>query len=54
MPRVDLSVIGKENDPVEFEYTRKDVVLYSLSVGATEQEYSLVYEHASDGFAATG
>ncbi len=49
MPKVDLSVIGKENDPVEFEYTWKDVVLYALSVGATEQEYTLVYEHAPGG-----
>lgn len=49
MPKVDLSVIGKENDPVEFEYTWKDVVLYALSVGATEQESSLVYEHAPGG-----
>ncbi len=49
MPKVDLSVIGKENDPVEFEYTWKDVVLYALSVGATEQECSLVYEHAPGG-----
>jgi acyl dehydratase len=49
MPRVDLSVIGKKNDPVEFEYTWKDVVMYALSVGATEQELSLVYEHAPGG-----
>ena len=26
MPKVDLSVIGKKNDPVEFEYTR-DILL---------------------------
>jgi len=49
MPKVDLSVIGKKNDPVEFEYTWKDVVLYALSVGATAQEFSHVYEHAPDG-----
>jgi acyl dehydratase len=49
MPKVDLSVIGKENDPVEFEYTWKDVVLYALSVGATERDDSLVYEHAPGG-----
>jgi len=49
MPKVDLSVIGKKNDPVEFEYTWKDVVLYALSVGASAQELSLVYENASDG-----
>ncbi len=49
MPKVDLSVIGKKNDPVVFEYTWKDVVQYALSVGATEREFSLVYEHASGG-----
>ncbi len=49
MPNVDLSVIGKKNDPVAFEYTWKDVVLYALSVGATEQELSLVYEDAPGG-----
>jgi acyl dehydratase len=49
MPKVDLSVIGKKNDPVVFEYTWKDVVLYALSVGATERELSLVYEHAPGG-----
>jgi acyl dehydratase len=49
MPKVDLSVIGKKNDPVEFEYSWKDVVLYALSVGATEEEFSFVYEFAPDG-----
>lgn len=49
MPKVDLSVIGKKNHPVEFEYTWKDVVLYALSVGATERDLSLVYEHAPGG-----
>jgi acyl dehydratase len=49
VPKVDLSVIGKKNDPVEFEYTWKDVVLYALSVGATAQESSLVFENASGG-----
>ena len=49
MPKVDLSVIGKKNDPVVFEYTWKDVVLYALSIGATERELSLVYEHAPGG-----
>jgi len=37
MPDVDLSVIGKQNDPIEFEYSWKDVVLYALSVGATDK-----------------
>ena len=35
MPTVDLSVIGKQTEPVVFEYTWRDVVLYALGVGAT-------------------
>ena len=46
---VDLSVIGKKNDPVIFEYTWKDVVLYALGVGATAQELPFVYERAKGG-----
>lgn len=49
MPDVDLSVIGKPMGPVVSEYTWKDVVLYALSVGATPDELSLVYENAPGG-----
>ena len=49
MPKADLSVIGKKNDPVEVAYSWKDVVLYALSVGATEKEMSLVYENVPGG-----
>lgn len=49
MPKVDLSVIGMKNDPVEVKYTKKDVILYALSIGVTEKELSLVYEHAAEG-----
>ena len=49
MPKADLSVIGKKNDPTEIEYSWKDTVLYALSVGAKTDELSLVYEHAPDG-----
>lgn len=49
MPKIDLSMIGKKNDPVVFEYTWKNVVLYVLSIGETERELSLVYEHAPGG-----
>ena len=52
MPTADLSVIGKKNDPVVVEYTWKDAVLYALSVGATTEELSLVYENAADGMKA--
>jgi acyl dehydratase len=49
MPKVDLSVIGKKSEPVVFEYTWKDVVLYALGVGASADELSFVYEKAPGG-----
>ncbi len=49
MSTVDLSVIGKKTEPVVFEYTWRDVVLYALGVGATAEELSLVYENAPGG-----
>ena len=49
MPKVDLNVIGKKTEPVVFEYTWRDVVLYALGVGATAEELSLVYENAPGG-----
>ena len=49
MSEVDLSVIGKPMGPVVSEYTWRDVVLYALSVGATPDELSLVYENAPGG-----
>ncbi len=49
MTDVDLSVIGKPMGPVVSNYTWRDVVLYALSVGATPDELSLVYESAPGG-----
>jgi len=49
MSKIDLSVIGKKTEPVVFEYTWRDVVLYALGVGATADELSLVYENAPGG-----
>ena len=49
MGKVDLSVIGNKSEPVVFEYTWRDVVLYALGVGATAQDLSLVYENAPGG-----
>ncbi len=49
MPKIDLSVIGKKTEPRVFEYTWKDVVLYSLGVGATADELSFVYENDTGG-----
>jgi hypothetical protein len=49
MPEVDLSVIGKKTEPVLFQYTWKDVVLYALGVGVSADELSFVYENAPGG-----
>jgi acyl dehydratase len=49
MSQVDLSVIGKKTEPVTFEYTWKDVVLYALGVGASAQDLDFVYEDAPGG-----
>jgi acyl dehydratase len=49
MGKVDLSVIGTKSEPIVFEYTWRDVVLYALGVGATAEELSLVYENAPGG-----
>jgi len=52
MRKADLSVIGKKTEPVVFDYTWKDVVLYALGVGATAQELPFVYERTPGGVKA--
>ena len=49
MTEVDLSVIGRKTEPVYFDYTSKDVILYALGVGASSGELSYIYEGASGG-----
>ncbi len=49
MPQVDLGVIGRKTEPVIFEYTWKDVVIYALGVGASAEDLDLVYENAPGG-----
>lgn len=49
MPAVDLSVVGKKTDPIVFQYSWKDVVLYALGVGVSADELSFVYENAPGG-----
>jgi acyl dehydratase len=46
---IDLSVIGTKTDPIAFEYTWKDIVLYNVGVGAGEKDMALVYENAPGG-----
>lgn len=49
MPQVDLSVIGKKTEPVIYEYTWKDVILYALGVGASVDELDFIYEGVPGG-----
>ena len=49
MTRVDLSLIGTQTEPVVFEYTWEDVVLYNIGVGANATDLTLVYENAVGG-----
>ena len=49
MSVVDLSVVGKKTDPIVFQYSWKDVVLYALGVGVSADELSFVYENAPGG-----
>jgi acyl dehydratase len=42
---VNLDVLGKEFGPFEFKYTWKDVVLYALGLGATNEDLNFVYEN---------
>jgi acyl dehydratase len=49
MSKVDLSVIGTKTEPIVFEYSWKDVVLYNIGVGADENDLALVYEKAPGG-----
>ena len=49
MAKVDLNVIGKKTDPVAFEYTWRDVVLYALGVGVPAEDLEFIYENAAGG-----
>jgi acyl dehydratase len=49
MPSIDLSVIGTKTEPIVFEYTWKDIVLYNIGVGAGEKDLAFVYENAPGG-----
>ncbi len=49
MSKVDLSVIGTKTEPIVFEYTWQDVVLYNIGVGAGAKDLAFVYENAPGG-----
>jgi acyl dehydratase len=41
---LDLSVVDKRNQPVNFTYSWKDTVLYALGIGAKKDELDWLYE----------
>jgi acyl dehydratase len=41
---INLGLAGKKSDPIPFQYTWKDAVLYALGVGAKIDELDYVYE----------
>jgi acyl dehydratase len=41
---INLKLVGKKSEPVEFSYTWKDAVLYALGVGAKVDELDYLYE----------
>jgi len=41
---VNLDALGQKSEPMEFEYTWKDVVLYALGIGAGNDDLDFVYE----------
>ncbi len=43
---IDLRLVGKKYGPISVEHTRKDVILYALSIGAQTEELPFVYENA--------
>ena len=49
MGKVDLSVIGTRTEPIVFEYTWQDIVLYNIGVGASEKDLAFVYENTPGG-----
>jgi acyl dehydratase len=49
MSKVDLSVIGTKTEPIDFEYTWREVALYNIGVGANENDLAFVYENVPGG-----
>ena len=50
-PEVVANAKKEQQEPLEFSYTERDVILYNLGIGATEQELQWTYENHED-FAA--
>jgi acyl dehydratase len=41
---INTNLVGKQSDPLKFEYTWKDTILYALGVGAKEKELDYLLE----------
>ena len=41
---LNLSSIGRKSEPIEYSYSWKDVILYALGIGATNEDLNFVYE----------
>jgi len=41
---INLDAVRKESEPVVFEYSEKDVILYALGIGASNEDIDFVYE----------
>ncbi|QRW18089.1 short chain dehydrogenase [Rhizoctonia solani] len=50
-PAVIVEAKNEKREPVEFEYTERDVILYNLGIGATEKELQWTFE-SSENFQA--
>ena len=42
---INAELAGKTYDPIEFEYTNKDTILYALGVGSGPDELNFVFEN---------
>ncbi|KAH7341634.1 multifunctional beta-oxidation protein [Rhizoctonia solani] len=43
-PTIVVEAKNEQREPVEFEYTERDVILYNLGIGATEKELQWTFE----------
>jgi hypothetical protein len=42
---INLEMVGKKLEPVTYEYTMRDVMLYALGVGCQPDELEFIYEN---------
>lgn len=47
-PQIVIDAKKEQNDPVPYSYTERDVILYNLGIGATEQDLRWTFEMHED------